>query len=86
MREEDEWEAGHAPGAVHIPLGELDLSALPRDTDVVVVCRSEGRSTKAAQKLASAGLAAFNMVGGMSAWSDGGLPVTRDDGTTGTIK
>jgi rhodanese-related sulfurtransferase len=46
VREPSEWQAGHAPGARHVPLGKLEakLGVLPRDRQVVVVCRSGNRS------------------------------------------
>jgi len=51
VREPDEWSAGHAPGAVHVPLMDLParLGDLP-DVDgatLAVVCRSGGRSSRA---------------------------------------
>ena len=53
VREDDEWVAGHAPDAVHIPLGELGGRAeqVPRDQEVYVICRSGSRSAYAAQAL-----------------------------------
>jgi len=47
VREADEWEAGHAPGAVHMPLGGLVASEVTRHNLVIAVCRSGGRSAKA---------------------------------------
>ena len=46
VREDDEWAAGHAPGAHHLPMMEIParMAEIPDDTDVVVVCRSGGRS------------------------------------------
>jgi rhodanese-related sulfurtransferase len=85
VREADEWAAGHAPTAVHAPLGDLDPSAHTDTGPLVVVCRSGGRSSKAATKLATAGLAVHNLSGGMVAWENAGLPVLCDDGTTGTV-
>lgn len=86
VRENDEWAAGHAPGAAHVPLAELDPSAFPSHTrPLVVVCRSGGRSSKAAAKLAAAGLPVHNLSGGMPAWQSAGHPVVRDDGTPGTV-
>ena len=60
VREQDEWDAGHAPGAVHIPLGELPsrLGELP-DSDagmLAVICRGGGRSSRAVAWLVAAGL------------------------------
>ncbi|MGK2881420.1 MAG: rhodanese-like domain-containing protein [Mycobacterium sp.] len=85
VREDDEWAAGHAPKAVHVPLGDLDPSAHTDTGPLVVVCRSGGRSSKAATKLATAGLAVHNVSGGMTAWQNAGHPVIRDDGTPGTV-
>lgn len=85
VREDDEWAAGHAPLAVHVPLGELDPSAHTDMAPLIVVCRSGGRSSKAAAKLADAGLAVHNLAGGMKAWQDAGHPVIRPDGTPGTV-
>lgn len=85
VRDDDEWAAGHAPQAVHVPLGDLDPSAHTGKAPLIVVCRSGGRSGKAAAKLATAGLPAHNLAGGMTAWRDAGHPVIRTDGTPGTI-
>lgn len=70
VREAEEWEEGHIPGAVWIPLGELPdrLHELPKDREIIVVCRSGGRSAKAAKFLLAAGFRAVNLRGGMLAW------------------
>lgn len=52
VREADEWAAGHAPHAVHRPLGALDPQQVPTDRPVVTVCRSGNRSAKAARRAA----------------------------------
>jgi len=78
VREPDEWRAGHAPGATHIPLGELhaQLTAIPRDRDVLLICRSGNRSQQAQRLLRAAGyLRAINVAGGMIAWGRAGLPI-----------
>lgn len=80
VREDDEWAAGHAPGALHMPLSALDAAAVPSDRPVVAVCRSGNRSGQAAAVLAVAGVDVVNMTGGMKAWSQAGLPVVTDDG------
>ncbi|TXI56952.1 rhodanese-like domain-containing protein [Mycolicibacterium mageritense] len=85
VREDDEWAAGHAPKAVHVPLATLDPAAYTDGSPLVVVCRSGGRSGKAATKLATAGVAVHNLAGGMTAWQNAGQPVLRDDGTPGTV-
>lgn len=85
VREQDEWEAGHAPGAVHIPLGELPqrLDELP-DTDqgtVAVVCRSGGRSSRAVAWLTQQGFDVANLEGGMRAWQAAGKQLVAASGT-----
>ncbi|AQT78257.1 thiosulfate sulfurtransferase [Mycolicibacterium litorale] len=85
VREDDEWMAGHAPGAVHVRLGDVDPAAFDRRVPIVAICRSGNRSRAAALKLAGAGLAAYNLDGGMKAWQDCGRPVVRDDGGVGTV-
>ncbi len=85
VREPDEWEAGHIPDAVHVPLGSLVPEDLPRERVVVAVCRSGNRSGKAAARLADAGIDVRNLAGGMKAWAADSRPVRRDDGTVGTV-
>ncbi len=75
VREPVEWAAGHAEGARHVPLRELDPAAFDRGTPIVAVCRSGNRSGVAAEVLAAAGHDVVNVVGGMSAWQRAGLPV-----------
>jgi rhodanese-related sulfurtransferase len=77
VREQREWDAGHAPGAVHIPLGQLAarLPELPQDRPVVAVCRSGSRSSRAVKALQRAGVEAENLDGGMRAWQRAGLPL-----------
>ncbi len=82
VREPDEWEAGHAPGAVHIPLGELGQrsSEVPSDQTVYIVCRSGHRSGRATQALNSAGWQAVNVAGGMQQWAAEGRAMVTDNG------
>lgn len=71
VREHDEWESGHIPGAKHIPLGEINraLNEVDPKQETVVVCRSGGRSGRACEYLSSLGYNVVNMPGGMSEWS-----------------
>ena len=87
VREDDEWAAGHAPGARHIPLGQLPdhRHALSSDDEYIVVCRSGSRSARAQGELRQAGFTVANLDGGMRAWSDARLPVVRDDGSPGKV-
>jgi rhodanese-related sulfurtransferase len=82
VREHDEWDAGHVPGAVHIPLGELGAryTELNRDLPLYVICRSGNRSDYAAQALAGAGWDASNVDDGMRGWQAAGLPMTSESG------
>jgi rhodanese-related sulfurtransferase len=83
VREHNEWAAGHAPGAWHIPLGELGARAgeVPPDELIYVICRSGHRSGRAAQALAGAGWRAVNVAGGMQEWAAAGRPMVTDLGT-----
>ena len=87
VRTDDEWEAGRAPAATLVPLGELSDRAgeLPTDRRIVVVCRSGGRSGRAAEALVGAGYDAVNLAGGMQAWAALGLPVVTDAGEPGAV-
>ncbi len=78
VRSAGEWASGHAPHAVHIPLGELAgrQHELSRSGAVVVICASGNRSAVGATLLARAGFApVYNFSGGMGAWQGAGLPV-----------
>ncbi|MBB2480573.1 rhodanese-like domain-containing protein [Bacillus sp. APMAM] len=70
VREVDEVAAGKIPSAVNFPLGfiELRMDELNKDTEYIMVCRSGGRSGRAAQLLESEGFQVVNMTGGMLAW------------------
>lgn len=84
VREPHEWEAGHAPGALHRPLASLDPSEFTGRT-VVTTCRGGGRGGRAADQLAGAGVEAVNLAGGLGAWSESGGALVRDDGAPGSL-
>jgi rhodanese-related sulfurtransferase len=77
VREDDEWAAGHAPEALHIPMSELAqrLKELPSDKDVYVVCRTGGRSARVTAYLNGNGWDAVNIDGGMQSWHAAGKPL-----------
>ncbi|HEY4455448.1 MAG TPA: rhodanese-like domain-containing protein [Pseudonocardiaceae bacterium] len=87
VREDDEWAAGHAPDALHIPLGDLAarLGELPADNSLYVVCRSGGRSARATAFLNANGWDATNVGGGMGAWQAAGKPMTAETGADPTV-
>jgi len=72
VREPYEWSTGHVEQATHIPLGQVPtrLGDIPRDKEVVMICRSGNRSERARQYLAEQGYTRVkNLVGGMQRWS-----------------
>ncbi len=80
VREPSEWRQGHVARARHIPLGSLAsrLAEVPRDRDVLLICRSGNRSGSAQRLLQQHGYErVFNVSGGMTAWTRAGLPVKR---------
>ncbi len=87
VREQDEYDAGHAPGVIWHALGTLDgvVGVLPTTQPIVCICRSGARSARATDFLRSQGLDAVNLEGGMQAWAAFGFDVVRDDGSAGTV-
>ena len=87
VRERTEWDAGHAPQALALPLTELGHRAaeLPRTGRVVVVCRSGRRSAGLVAQLVELGVDAVNLDGGMQAWRDAGGDLVSDAGTPAII-
>ncbi|WP_018683500.1 rhodanese-like domain-containing protein [Actinokineospora enzanensis] len=82
VREQEEWDAGHAPDALHIPMGEIAgrLAELPADGPVYVICRMGGRSARVTEYLNGNGWDATNVDGGMQSWAALGHPVICDSG------
>jgi rhodanese-related sulfurtransferase len=82
VREPDEYqgELGHIPEAELVPLATVPAQALswPRDTPVIMVCRSGGRSGRAAGELVRMGFSqVHNMVGGMLRWNQEQRTIAR---------
>jgi rhodanese-related sulfurtransferase len=78
VREDFEAAEGMIPGALHVPMGQLQarLSELNPAVPVIAVCRSGNRSAHVADALNGAGFTADTMTGGMIAWTGAGLPTT----------
>ncbi|MEV1286691.1 rhodanese-like domain-containing protein [Micromonospora sp. NPDC049679] len=88
VREHDEWAAGHAPGAHHVPMMEIParLAEVPTDEEVVVVCRSGGRSAQVVSYLMGNGWDNVrNLDGGMHSWSAAGRPMVSEDGAPARV-
>jgi rhodanese-related sulfurtransferase len=78
VREEDEFAAGHLPGAVNLPLSELQfrMDEVDEDKAVVLVCRTNNRSEMAAQILTANGYDnLYQLVEGTASWMRRGLPL-----------
>src|SRR6185436_16176084 len=83
VREDNEWQKAHAEGAIHLGKGviERDVEArIPdKDTPIVLYCGGGFRSALAAESLAKMGYTdVISMDGGIRAWTEAGLPLSRD--------
>jgi rhodanese-related sulfurtransferase len=88
IREKHEWDAGHVPGAVHVPRGSLEFLADPSipthvaelhsDKKLVLYCAAGGRSALATKTLKDMGFTDIcHVQGGYSAWHQAGNPIKR---------
>ncbi len=83
VREQDEWQRGRLPGARHLGKGVIERdveAAIPaRDAPIVLYCGGGYRSALAADALQQMGYTrVVSMWGGWRAWTEAGLPVSRD--------
>jgi rhodanese-related sulfurtransferase len=80
VREPHEYAAGHAPGAVNVPLSQVSRWAetQPKDQPTLVICQSGRRSLNASKTLLELGFTSVtNVAGGTSDWISQGYPVDR---------
>ena len=87
VREHDEWDAGHVPGAVHIPMRDLGSrqSELPTDRTILCVCRSGNRSGMVTKELVEAGYTVENLDGGLQSWEAYGHGLEDMSGEQGMV-
>src|SRR5688572_29894412 len=81
VREEDEFAAGHLPGAVNLPLSEFQFRTdeVDEDKPVVLVCRTDNRSEMAAQILTANGYDnVYHLLEGTMGWMRRGLPIEME--------
>ena len=82
VRDKDEWDEGHIPGATHINRGtiELDIEEKVPDPNAMIICHcgGGGRSALAAESLQKMGYQnVHSIAGGLKAWKAAGLPAIR---------
>jgi rhodanese-related sulfurtransferase len=82
VRERDEWDEEHIPGAIHLSRGtiELDIEEKVPDPNALIICHcgGGGRSALAAESLQKMGYRNVrSMAGGFKAWKASGLPSTK---------
>ncbi len=79
VREPYELRSGVVPGAINIPMGQLQgrVNELDKSKPHAIICASGNRSASAASWLSQQGLEVANVVGGMSLWMGGRHPVDR---------
>lgn len=82
VRTAAEFAEGHIQGAILIDQGQSDFvekvkAALPTDKKIAIYCRSGRRSANAAGRLADFGYKCVNLKGGIIAWKEANMPVTK---------
>ena len=84
VRKADEFAEGHITGAILIDQFQSDFleqaqAKLPKDKTIAIYCRSGRRSANAAGKFADVGYKCVNLKGGIIAWKEANMPVTKED-------
>ncbi|MCB9420282.1 MAG: rhodanese-like domain-containing protein [Ardenticatenaceae bacterium] len=80
VRQPAETQTERVEGAALIPLTEFGrrYRELPRDRQILTICRSSHRSPIAARRLAKAGYDVLDVAGGLNAWQAAGLPLSKN--------
>jgi len=88
VRDPYEFDAGHIPGAINIPLDQLPLriEELDPDTDYYVICRTGGRSARATPYMEMHGYSAINVAGGCGAWLEADKPLVSETGADPVVR
>lgn len=83
VRTEVEFEAGHIPGARHVPVADIQRTAADFDQSapVVLYCRTGNRSAPVADAFAASGYNAHSIEGGLVAWDEAGHGLEPADGS-----
>lgn len=84
VREDNEWDKGHLPGAIHLGKGviERDIEGVIPDlnAEIILYCGGGFRSALAAENLARMGYThVASMDGGFRGWNEAGFPIEHDD-------
>ncbi len=77
VRTDEEWVEAHIDGSTHLPMDQLMGRIDEIDDQLICVCAVGARSARVAQFLSAQGKEAANLDGGLHAWADAGLPLTR---------
>jgi len=82
VREDDEWKAAHAAGAIHLGKGiierDIETTVPDKSTELILYCGGGYRSALAADVLQNMGYTnAYSMAGGWKAWQESGAPIER---------
>lgn len=88
VRENSEWNAGHVPGSVHVPVRNVTQQApkrLPKGRPVVVACRTGSRSRGVTRILREKGIEAYSLSGGLAAWESAGGRISGKGNRPGMI-
>ncbi len=82
VREPDEYEEAHVPGAQLLPLSDLQdhVDDVPADRPILLICKSGGRSMRAAEFLSTQGRDVTNVAGGTMAWMAAGRDIATGTG------